>query len=1755
MADDRSQAGRRSWRGKSEPDRRERPARTERSTYKWADRGKRPAGDARPPDSRSVRLLAGLVSFAVCLGVVVWLIWMINPPRPAGVVLLGADYATNLAIPHNALGYQGLRGIEQLSRAPKRWALFNPAELLLFRNPKSQTVLETADDWDALIAALKKGFHEPTLIIMLALHGGSDSDGAYLMPNQLKRPEDRLDMRKVIASMKELPDAMTKILVVEGAQVEADWRLGMLHNDFARRLKDLEPEIRNVRNLWVLSGCDVDQRCWASEGLGRTVFYHYITEALRGGSAAGSDGRLSLDELYRYVRENVTRWAWAARGAVQKPVLLPAVTAQDDGAAGTGAGASEPLRRNPASIHLATVEAATSPGALPLPDRHSLTEAWRSFHELDELVPHPSVYSPMRWRAYGAALVRYEQLLLAGAAEAAQPVHEQLSQLKQAMNKDRVLQGVSASAGINLVMDALNGGAKDPPEPADFVKIAQATDAQKAQKIWDALQNSEIPSDEGRGSIRPLRNRLADYLLRRAQDAPIKELPRATDRFGLAWLTGELLPAEAHFLRMLRANLSPPLEQRQRSFESLVAQALIVRVLAERAAIGVPLQTDGHYPYCEQVHAWTRSHVEQADTHRRAGEDRLFANDDAAWNLARKDLGTAKDRYNQALDEAGQIRAALAVRDRAFATLPDYSRWLVHRHPEDPGDDLGGRVEALWARAHQLSKLLKRPDEGTEPKEIKQTAHDLNTDLDKLVEQFVHERGTIAKVRLPEDWEVDSAAAAVLFPDDEKLTVRTGIWDRLDDIRLHDQELTKSSVPTPNGADRPDPERVAEAARRRAAIQGAMALAALGETWFRDPKFKEDLDQGDYSKTLERLHTLPTRNEDATTPWWREAARQGDRIGLRFRALRDKVNALANEERGIADLAAFTAFQSNLSEADGLARLVDRGEDPPADSTVEPSSRYRQARVHDFLVWMADRTWRDHWYSEKPSAPPYYQAIVARLFNDAQGLLPELREADQKDRERYSAPGRLALALKGPDPDHLVVTSELEASASYRVVDETGPETLPPGIPVVRPRVTSELNLVPPTADYRTAARGPDALTDFHFNSPTFQAAERRGNGFEALLANPAGLAASLTVEGFFRGQIFWRKTQVDLQVVPDAVAIGPAPSDPPRASVAVRASDEIIRRFGRGTGSIAVVLDCSGSMLEGIAGGNKWTAAKKALYQVLKESVPTGTNVSIWTFSQLPPGDIQVDENGQIPDGVYTPEQLKPILELAAAPELTIKAQRQMTPWDPAQADDVKSLLNGLTPYFDTPLVEAMWNAAEDLAKAQGMKNLLVLTDGNDNRFAHSQKLNPGDKIKIPAFIEKKFGPLGIRVTVVYFHAGRKANNQELQDAKANFEAPLQRLEPWPGRFVQVKDFGELTARLKDGLEQKLVCQILKKSDKKPAGEPLEVTRKDEKPLRWWSAGLDPAYYTLRVIAGQTYEQDVNLQSGDRLIVDLVDDESGGIAFHRARYGDEDEFRDEKKGKGGPWQLAILGNQKTQDQTVGLGLMAAIESTTTAGPALEQLRPGWVDLRLRGAGLNEPPSAFALRWRERMTYPAPVWKLDVPNWRANPADPKNLARPIVTAWWLAKADVAPAAAFDLDPDRVPFDVPLADGGVAVRVEDFGREYHYVEDEPGQPPQLQPCLVIRLAYPVGSPYFADPDSLKETTRYEHRSYSPAGKYAGLFWPVNESQFKNLQGSKVRLFSLNRLREQAEKRQQKVEINLERPRDDVKLPEPPQAIRE
>ena len=1716
------------WRGKPDP----KPvARPKTSDYKWTERGSTPAAPARKrPGSRPYLVLGGLAAFAACLGMVIWLILMINPPEPAAVVLVGADYATNLAVPHNVMGREGLKGIEHLSRAPRRRVLFNPAELQLIRPRRT---LERADQWDEVIADLKTGFREKTLIIVLALHGGSDPNGPYLMPNAMKGPEGRLEMKKVIDSMTELPAEKQKILVVEGTQVPADWRLGMLHNDFPRQLKELEPAIRAVPNLWVLSGCDVDQRCWASEGLGRTIFSHAIIEALRGKSAAGADGRLTLDELHSSVLKTVRHWAWEARGAVQEPVLLPG--RPEPGGSQTPAAGTE-ARPEPGTVHLAMVEGAAPAGPPAPPDPEVLKQAWLRFRQLDAQVPHPSVYSPMRWRAYRAALIRYEQLLRCGATDSAKLMDVQLGNLEQVLRKERLLPELAPATEVNLVLNALAGGAvTPPPDPPEFLRMAEAPTDAEAEPLWKNLQAGAAAELQDAGLARSLRSRLEEFLLLRAAGDPVKHLRRAAERLKLSKGSDDPLPAEAHFLVMLRKYLF--LEQRPPASWTPLKQALQVRRLAERAALGVADRPDG-YPYSEQVHAWTASIIERGDEHRRQGEDHLFAADDRAWNQARDSLTAAETQYRRAIRQAGSIRTALATRDRALAELPDYCRWLVHRPLEDLRDDLAGSVEELWTQTHRLAELLVQPRDGVEPAAIAQAAQVVAEGLKTVADRFERQRSRAEKTRLEDDWEAATAAAAMAFPDDEKLSFRGGIWRRLDDIRKNDVEVaTKvaaSSADLAPGADRSEDDqarRIAAIARRRASLEGTLSLAALGPQWFGDPAFK-DLDQGDYRKTLESVRALavPGKAPDA---WWTEAARQGSRIGLRFRALAGEIARLANEERGITD---FPAFQARLAQAEGLSRLVDPGTDPAA----EPAARHRQGRVRDLLLWMAQRAWSDHWYDERPEAKPYYQEIVARLLGVAEKLFPELVEAHQKLREGLLAAGRLDLE----GPARLVVTSEFEAPTAYRVV-ELGPGKVPAGSPVARPRLDPLLQLAEGTADFRLAPRGePGAGLIFRLTSPIVRQAERRQAEGDPDFTRPVIQPASITVEGFFRGQVFARKSSVELHPVPDAVAIGPAPPDPPLASIAVKANDQIIDRFGQGTGSIAIVLDCSGSMIydqDGRPTLHKFRDAKHALKEVLKQ-VPPGTTVSIWTFSQIAES---------VPRDRNNPEYSR----LEREPELTLKPLRPPSAWNPNQVDNLARELDALNPWFGTPLVEAMWRAAEkDLVNAKGLKTLLVITDGEDNRFKESQALNPNGKLEIEDFIATKFQPLGIRINMIFCSAA--ANPNELERARVTFTKALGRLDP-PGSFVAAANLDQLIASLRRAIRQELVCHLAK-ADGTPLGdEPLVVTNPNED-LRWWSKGLTAGTYKLRVMADKSYGGEVDLLKGDRLVVQLVEGPDGGIAFERALYGDDDRFHDAAKQERGDWRLTVLNNQQVRrNQVDGLRQFVALESKSRSSP-LRQVKPGLAWFQLGIEGLPDPSAAIALRWREWsasalevQAYPAPVWKLDVPQWPVAPAG-DGLAKPILMTWWRAPDRPLSATEFQRDGTGGPQQVRV-DDNQTVRVEDIRLEDHLVEVQPGEPPKLRSCLVIRLAYPKDSPYLVDPEPIKrlDTAGYEHRFYTQAGKYAGLFWPVNAAQFEDLQ--RFRLVSLNRLRAEAIKLKNSAELKLSRPQSDDKPPEPPQAI--
>ncbi len=1693
MADDRSETPRPSWRdkagsGSGSTPRPEPAANAGSGTgHEWTRHRSGIGQRLWRPGAWGLRITAALAAFLTFGGAAIVLIRFLERQPPAALVLVGADYATNLAVPQNVAGVEGLRGLESLTGRSGPISLFKPPPLRLLRK---RLPLERAEEWDTLIEAIAKPRvirPNETIVLVLAFHGTTDANEAYLIPNAATKLADRLKLRNVIASLAKLPESNPKLLVLEPTEVMADWSLGMVHNDFASRLKALEPDIAKVKNLYVLCASGIDQRCWTSEGLGRSPFFHYLIEGLRG-KAAGGNGKLTLDNLFDYVRKNVSAWVWNAREAIQEPILI-------SGGKTDGGG-----------VFVASARDAKFP-ALPFPhDRSGVERAWKRFRELDRLVPHPSAYSPSRWRDYRAHLVRYDELTRAGSTQADR-LTERLASLERKINDDRFL-NLPASSENSLAMNAVEGGRVEVPSLPAFNPLWTAETDDERSRIWKTLSETSKVDPDPR--VPSLRTRVDEFLLRRAAESPAANLAAVASRLRLTRGTDFPQTVEGHFLRMVHKYLDPS-KLTARDW-ALVGQAIKVRHQAELSAVGAFGLNDTTHAYSEQVQAWTKPIVEQADALRRQGEDQIFATGEQARVEARQALDRADALYAQADLAASKIRESLTVRDRMLSQLPDYSRWVAHRRSsaESSGGDLVAKIESLWSDTHELRGELAAIDDATK---LVTLAKKLSQGFDDLTGRFAEQRSDIDLKRTGDDWEVASAAAGVAFADSEDLSLRGTIWGRLDNIRQKDQELA-----TRSNLEGPKKDAVASLkihAKEESLTEGRMALATLGQPWFDLPRFQS---QGDFAG-VNRQVADAAKADEAT---WRSAiATVGDRIGVRWLSFPNEIDSLtAAATKNPADA------KANLNLAEQWSRQAGPSISP--DSIREPATRTRNLRTHDLLVWNARRAWLDHWYDEEPTERPYYQLVGKRYLDDAEALVPGSGDVAAV---RTQLKAQAGLAFDEPTPR--VVTSEQKPSIVYNLV-ENG--TVPPGTPVVRAKTDARINVDGDGAAFRAISRKkgdqPAQPAEFSFVSPLVRKAES-----DPSLDRPAREETAFVAEGFLRGQIFERKTPVTIDPVPEIVALGPAPATPPQASVAVRADPAVLDRFGEGNGAIAFVLDCSGSMVDPVP--TKFEEAKKALIATLR-TIPRGTKLSIFTFGQAGTGFVR-----EFPRDVDRQDEAKP--------EQTIRSLRKLSPWNPEQLDDLIRGLNELRPFYGTPLVQAMASAKVELDDAKGFKTMVVLTDGKDTRFTANTDFNP-KRLDIPTFLRTYFNKSDVMINMVFF----KVVDNELTEARLQFDAAIAGLDP-PGKFFTVGDMSKLVSTLQSAVRQALVCQIVKGDDGAPVGT-LDVTSANEA-NRWWTKGLAPGAYTLRVAAGKTYSRGISLETGDRLIVKLVQGPDGGIGFERAIYGDDQRQHREPVAESAGWQLAALANRNPAG-TSRLELMAALEprggesAGTTIDPIptprpIKQVHPALAWFSIDPA---EGPGSYQIRWRERSMFPAPVWQLDVPRWLIDPAG-TGLARPVLKTWWIAGADVPAAAALKIDSLQT-FDgakVEAGDGST-VLIESIRAEDHLVESRTGSAAATETCLVVRLAYPEGKPFVIDPARLVglKTERYEHRLYTTSRKYTGLFWPVSRSQVEsNLKG--LGLISLDPLRREAESKKQSIELKLSRPRSEDKLPEPPVAV--
>ncbi len=1300
-----------------------------------------PKSAAKPSKNRS-RLFIALGALVVVLGGFIALIVMPKPPRSAALVLIGSGYEENLAIPHNVYGWKGLldmaQGAEKTSLL-SRLSWVKPDKLRLLFGPQEVTSGKT---WEEIWAEVPRNFEEKNLILYLALHGGANADGAYLLAND-PTTKTRIRIEEVLKSLKD-PELADKniVLILDATQVAAHWQTGMLTNDFARKLKSLEKEIEEIPNLMVLSSSDMNQRSWVSEQWQQSIFVHFVIDGLRGAADADKNNRLTVLELHDYVREKVKSWAEANRDASQVPVLL----------GGADRAASIEL------VQLSEPQEGQVPSDAPgveFNQYDQMRTAWNECRTLSKQIPAPEVYSPHWWRCYRDTLVRYEQILRAGDPTNKKVIlRNKLNQLSDTIRSSGIVFASANSLGNSLIMPRMLGIV---PSWSQKELSSQLRDVWQAEgdinrkKAWDKLMAwakgaGTTTSQQQKQLLQvELGKEVMAKLVQKKELTQI-DLEQAADLLK-RWVNGKSLrnlrATEVHFLVMLFYDeIAPPT---QPLVEDL-RLALEVRLLAERTALAATGENSQVHLYSEQVMPWIQEKVNQGDHSRRLGEDWLFGSDKSSWEKARKYLSEGKSAYESALKDAMVVQKAYDQQDRALADLPHYAHWAAG-HPLGK-EQLLKDVESLAQSIDDLSKLLGRanpkgewihqPLSDAPPQQnysLKSLTKEVNRKLDDLRIALVEECDRLLKERADhqENWHmIENVLATPLIESNIRIAMLEE--SRRISNKLHDGRL-KFEGHKVNADD------LANQARTWAQHQGWMALTVAGKSWQLDRAFSR-----------------------------KEFGQAGGYLAETFQKRRQNIHTVWEESIDSPDL---KVAAKKLKSAEYSCRRISGGEASliPNDP-FDPVIGMRRLRTHDLLLWQAKRSQQDHWFadSDDPKATYYIPAATAYL-KDARRLAAGRPGEKIVNKKRSTA---VDLAEK-----HLTLTQvNVKENPEFHVTTEQkfalawnlkADPKLPSGIPMVwldaeGPFKNLSDNLYKgrlPIQGWLDSEDGDAGTLEKRY----FLESSIRDERVAPPLV-PKVVKGQANIRGVYRGQRISSKTELFVHQSPEVIMSKYPP--PPETKVAIRLQK------GVSYGALCIVIDMSGSMKDPLQkfGKTKLAFARESLQKVLAK-IPDGTYLSIQSFSHKSAPKMQD------PDGNVRREWL-----------------RKPTPWyGKRELTRTMDKLYSLDPLYTSPIARSLDEARENgfPDNYQGPKVLLALTDGEDTEF------NKGNRIGIPQFLKNKFTGSRIAVNVVCF----TQNEQEAKKAEKQFDI-VKALEP-PGRFYNEKSGEKLAQTLEEALRPKV--------------------------------------------------------------------------------------------------------------------------------------------------------------------------------------------------------------------------------------------------------------------------------------------------------------------------------------------------------------
>jgi len=1655
------------------------------------------------------RMVGAWCFLALMGGSLLWLLSWLQPQPAVRLSLLGAPYQENLSVPHNVYGWRWLEDMAQFTVVSNEQTIYSRNT---WHMPHGPTLLSQESKWDAGWDDI----NEPVFVACFSAHGFSsiankenaDSEPvaeAFLLPNECDPADSSnwIRVKDILSRLKGMPKDQKKLIVFDTVHFDTSWRYGVLHNHFSRSLRQLNDEIEAIPNLVVLVGSDVDQKSWNCVARQRTVFGHFLMQGIRGQAVdENRDGRVDAWDLFQFTNQHTHQWVKVNRNAKQNVLLLPMGKVGQDRAG---------------KIDLGIVKGDYQTQSVKLPpleDYDEIRIAWEGYQEFKNADKNPVEDSPGLWREYEKSLLRFEQLIDAGERLAANSIRERLEVLRSKLQWQSQ-SPVAADQGDLFVGDSMSGYQTNNAEAQAMVNSIWSKPADQWHAFWKntLTKYREDSVAEGRFRLAVLR-----LLYERAQKDPLHSLAKSAAISRV--VTDPLVPApvEINFLQMLDRFF--PENQRTLDEADRLSTALSIRLMAEKAVVAFE-SSDGSA--CDEILPWIVEQVSSGDMQRRMGEDLLFADKNDRKKADRHFL-TARRQYQLAIHQSENVATAIQIRNQVFANAPHFAVWISELSRTESNASsipLLDRFENLMRDTHKLAKRLQvsQVDSDSNFYISTQQKQDLASQVDRVktelaflkseFEQWCKLQFDTASRVSETDLREPGKILAIPFGKPEfrialiQKTIRSahGRVPQVQSPTTMSESKSRSSISSKTHS---------KNSIGRASVQGRLVLALIGKRMFDELGDESQTTCiEDFEQSLHRIQVL-----SADEKWWRSLSIVGRQVATRMNA------GPLNEDQRNADSAseALQVKTGDIWQRQQLEALKNRqfgGIDARAPE-VCPNSIVRKSRQSRFFVELARRTERDHWFDDNPSQP-YYKRASLHFLQTAANLLTELapkREqktksfatliVDEIDRAKKRIETTKEIGILAPH--RIDLTTEKQLPFQIGIDGHPGKQKLD-GYALLWVESEKDLVFARPTSGRRLIKKlsdteGPGLETCMLTNPlelpeldrpsqpaavPAISVSSKPGNTARDS-AQSIDPNQQISVCGFFRGRRFSKNVDVMLHARP-TFSVGSF-QRPREALLSVRASRELNGIYGKASGAVAFVIDCSGSM--GSQRGKpydssaKYHEALRALETVLKQ-MPDGVQVSVWVFGQA----------------------LGPQKTVRNA-ETTIRRMIAPTQWNRQDRGQIESIMQRLKypnvePWNESPLIETILAAKQDLQGQSGFKTVLAITDGVDNRFQFSP--NNSQNVSVENAIRKSFDKSDVALNIVGF----KIEDQEQRRARKQFKV-IEGLTP-PGKYFEVKDSANLADVLGTALHQRVRYWVDDlESDESNGPTKMDVAGSDDQD-KWYPHSLASGSYSLWNDHDSEPAQ-VIVENGNRLVLQYLQID-GKLNCQRLPFLKTDYPWKPVKNVG-DWSAVALENRI--DQTNKLQLLIAFEKRPETNPtAVAQYEPDdiWFDVTDRD-GRSSPAG---LKSQRVYGFPVPTWKLEIENWPIDPQSHRPIP-PVVNVWYNPNRRQPPSAVLTRGRDYQDLSQLLGRtidiDGVSIQLNDIQVEHRRVETSPGQF-ELQPCLVVRAQskkrFVNTNRDLDSKDNVSTQQRirirptgcefegFQELYYGDVGKFTGIYWPI------------------------------------------------------